>query len=387
MSPGREPLLTPVFALCFAGSFLQAVAFNLFVHFPGFLQELGADAVWIGLVTGATGIAAIVSRPLVGRLMDASGRRLVILLGGALNVATLSLYATVDSIGPWVFGVRMLHGLAEAMLFSGFFTYAVDIVPVSRRTEGIALFGISGILPMGLGGLLGDWLLGEGGFGWLFVAAVAFAGVSFTLSLALRDHRPATRADEPARGFRATIAQADLRPLWFVGSVFATSLTGAVVFVKAYVGDVGQGSVGPFFGAYSAAAVLLRLGFGWLPDRLGPKNVLYPSLVLLAAGLAAVPLVGGSTGFLLAGALCGLGHGFTFPILSGMVVSRTRDADRGTAVSIFTALFDAGIVVGGPLLGAVVVTAGYPAMFLVAAAMVLAGDAVYALWDRDQAPA
>ena len=75
----------------------------------------------------------------------------------------------------------------------------------------------------------------------------------------------------------------------------------------------------------------------------------------------------------LAGALVGVGHGFTFPILFGMLVTRARDADRGSALAIFTALFDLGVVVGGPLFGSVIRFSGFGAMFHTAAVAVFGG--------------
>jgi len=77
-----------------------------------------------------------------------------------------------------------------------------------------------------------------------------------------------------------------------------------------------------------------------------------------------------------------VGHGFTFPILFGILVTRTREADRGSAMAVFTALFDLGIFVGGPMFGAVIGWAGFPAMFLCAGAAVVAGLASFAAWDR-----
>ena len=58
--------------LCFAGNFLQALCFNLFLHLPGFLRDLGARDVEIGLLASLTSVAAIASRPPVGRVMDGS---------------------------------------------------------------------------------------------------------------------------------------------------------------------------------------------------------------------------------------------------------------------------------------------------------------------------
>jgi predicted MFS family arabinose efflux permease len=114
----------------------------------------------------------------------------------------------------------------------------------------------------------------------------------------------------------------------------------------------------------------------------GPRRVLLPSLALLAGGLGLLAGAATPAYVLAAGLCCGAGHGMVFPILSGMVVSRAREAERGSALAIFTALFDAGVLVGGPSLGAVIRASGYPAMFAASALWVVLGSAVFVAWER-----
>jgi MFS family permease len=377
-----DRLLTRAFALCAAANFLQALCFNLYLHLPGFLRGLGADEVVIGLLSGLTAVAAIAARPPVGRVMDSRGRRGVIVVGGLLNTTVCSLYLGVRAIGPWLVGVRVAHGLAEAMLFSSLFTLAADMVPASRRTEGLALFGVSGILPISLGGLLGDFILARATYGVLFATSSLLAALSLLTSLPLRDRpRPPAHEVAPSRGFGAAAVQPDLLPLWFMGSVFATALSAVFTFVTTFVLTTGIGSVGLFFSFYSGAAVFLRLFLGWLPDRIGPKAVLFPALSLLCAGLLLLAAAGRTRDIAIAGVFCGLGHGFTFPILSGFVVKRAREAERGAALSLFTALFDLGVLIGGPAFGAVIRSEGYPSAYRAAAGVVFLGTAGFAAWD------
>ncbi|MFQ5418234.1 MAG: MFS transporter [Myxococcota bacterium] len=63
-------------------------------------------------------------------------------------------------------------------------------------------------------------------------------------------------------------------------------------------------------------------------------------------------------------------------------MSRAREADRGTAMAIYTALFDLGVLVGGPLLGAIVDLFGYTVMFLTAAGILGVATLVFAVADR-----
>ena len=170
-----ERLLNRPLVLCSIASLAHGISFNLFLHLPGFLNELGASDVQIGFIFGITGASAILARPPIGRAMDTRGRRGVILVGNALNIVVCALFLTVDSIGPWIYAIRVLHGIAEAMLFTALFTYAADWVPASRRTQGLALFGVSGMLSMSLGGLIGDLLLARFDYEAVFVAALVCA--------------------------------------------------------------------------------------------------------------------------------------------------------------------------------------------------------------------
>ena len=381
----RARLFTAPFVLCWVANLAQGIAFSLFIHFPGFLKGMGATETVIGAMTGVTALVAIAARPRVGTLMDTRGRRGVILFGNALNVVVLFLYGTVSEIGPWIVVVRVFHGLSEALLFTALFTFAADHVPERRLTEGLALFGVSGMLPISMGGVLGDWILVHWDYSLLFRVSFGFAVAALLLSLPLRDvPNRATEdgADGVPLGFRTTLLQRDLLPLWWITTVFSLGLAAMFTFVKTFVMATELGTVGGFFTAYTAIALALRVFFGWLPDRYGPKRTLFPALVTLALGFFALADANSAEDVIVAGLLCGVGHGFSFPILFGMVVKRCRDADRGSAMAIYTGLFDVGLLVGGPTLGFVIDARGHAAMFATAGVAIVIGLLSFAFWDR-----
>ena len=80
--------------------------------------------------------------------------------------------------------------------------------------------------------------------------------------------------------------------------------------------------------------------------------------------------------------LCGIGHGYTFPILLGLVITRVAEGDRGSATAIFTALFDVGVAFGAPVFGGIVERTGFGVAYATAAGVILAGALSFALWDR-----
>ena len=379
--PGpREPLLTPTFALLSASHFLHALSFHLFLHLPGFFSRIGAGELEIGILAGAASAAAILARPAIGRVMDERGRRPIVWLGGVLGILACTAYLTVDRLGPFVYLVRITHGLSEAMLFASLFAFAADIVPASRRIEGIGLFGVSGMLPMALGGALGDAILARWSYSALFTTA-AIASVTATL-LSIPLAEPPRAEGERPRGLAAALFDRTLIALWVGGLCFATAIGSYFGFLKTFVIERDVGQVGSFFAAYSLVAVALRVLFGRVPERLGPKRVLSGALVSLLIGLLILATASAPWHLIAAGILCGLGHGWAFPILLGLVIGRARATERGAALAIYTALFDAGVLLGGPLLGAVIEALGYRAMFLSAAGLVVAGLAILVWLDR-----
>jgi MFS family permease len=357
------------------------MSYALFLHLSGYLAELGATDTQIGLIYAATAVASIAMRPLLGTVMDRHGRRPVIMVGGVLNIVFVLLYLTVTTLGPWVYVVRIGHGVAEAMLFSALFTYAADIIPASRRSQGIALFGVTGLLPIGVAGIVGDFILSVAGFTELFLAAGGFAVLTLLFSIPLPERRPKLAPGEKPRGFWSIVTERNLLPIWWMIGSFSTVLTAYFVFIRRYVDDTGLGSVGLFFSMYVAVAIAERVFLGWLPDRMGRKRVLYPSIVIMIAGFFVLAGATSWVGVAIAGALCGAGHGFIFPILTTLLVDRAPDTDRGSAMSFFTAMLDVGTLIGGPILGAIIDTAGWGPMYITAGVGLGIATVAFARWD------
>ena len=215
--------------------------------------------------------------------------------------------------------------------------------------------------------------------------AFGLAVLSLMVSTLMPEAWQARRASDdgagPPGGLRAALRQPDLRPLWLIGGTFSIAITALFVFTRRFVDDTGIGSVGSFFTAYTVAALFLRVFFGWLPDRIGPKRVLLPALLALATGFLWLGQATTDRDVVIGGLLCGIGHGYAFPILFGLVVSRAPEANRGMAMAVFTALFDVGVLVGGPFFGLVIERSGFSQMFVVAAGVTLVGTLIFYRWD------
>jgi MFS family permease len=367
-------LYTRHFWTASAAHALLGMGFWMFVVFPLHLERMGATASRIGLLIALEPAAAVLVRPVLGHLMSRQGRRWMLRLGGVVNLLAVILYTLVDDLGLAMAAVRVLHGIGIGALFTTFFTYAADIAPVDRRTESLAVFGISGILPTALAPALGEEIVIRFGFDAMFETAIVFSIGSLCVSWWLAEPEYDDEPDDgdSATGFWRLVHERRQFGVWTTALVFSIAMSSYVAFLEPYIHDRGLERAGLFFVCYSFAAIVLRTFGRTLPDRVGPRRMLLPALASLALGLYLVARLGSTASLGAAGLFCGMGHGYLFPILSGLSIDGTNRRTRGAAMSFFTAVFDFGQMVGPPILGALAEAAGYPAIFFAAMAAMIA---------------
>ncbi|MFQ5666764.1 MAG: MFS transporter [Candidatus Binatia bacterium] len=378
---GGDALFTRRFWLACSVHFSGAMALSLYILFPLFIRHLGGSRFTIGLYAGMTGAAAVAARLPVGRLLDSQGRHRVLAGAGLLHVAAWLGLLSVGELGVRSVLFVLLYGTAAGSLFASYFTYASDIVPASRRSEGIAMFGIWGILPNGLGPLAGEFLITRSGFHTYFIVAATFAFVSLCLSLALPETADRKRSHENQQASASVpVPWRQLIFLLFTTFMFGAAVESLFTFFAPFAYSEGRGNVGKFFMSYALTAVAVRVATGRLPDRVGLRRVLIPALFLYAVGILSVPRVTNLLPLILVGMLCGAGHGYSFPILNVLTVQLVAPSYRGRAVSWFTAMFDLGNTLANPALGAIAQWAGYRTMFTTSGLAILITAAVF--WRR-----
>lgn len=380
----KQSLFTRAFVLAALAALTLNLATFLFVHLPGFLQQLGAGEAEIGRIMAAQALGAILAWPLVGRMMDARGRRVVMLGGCALFIVVIGLYLSIDALGPFVYAVRLLDGIAATTWYAALFTHGADLVPAQRRTEGLAIFGASGLIPIGLSAQFGDVILAYASYRELFLGALGFAVLGLLLCLPLRDVRLVHgEPGLPSRGgLFAAAAQRNLLPIWFAAFAFFVALFALFSFMKTFVSTAGVGSVGSFFTAYAVIAVALRLFMGWLPDRIGTRRMLGIAMLCYALGFAVLAAAQTPAHVLVAGLLCGAGHGYTYPVLFSLVVERAGTRERGSAMAFYIAVDWLGLLIAGPVIGYAIELAGYGIAFIGLALLLAAGIGLFYGFDR-----
>ncbi|HEY4428547.1 MAG TPA: MFS transporter [Solirubrobacteraceae bacterium] len=334
---------------------------------PSFVRgPLHAGDVAVGVVVGAFALTAVVCRPLAGRRADRRGRRGV-LVGGALAMSLGGgLYLLSTGVPSLILG-RLVVGAGEGAVYTAGATWAVDLAPRDRQGLALGLFGLAVWGGLSLGPLAGELLRTSSGYDavWILTAALPLAGAAI-----------ATRIPEPARGSGidrpqpALLPRAARRPgaALALANIGYAALAGFVVLHLHARGIAGGATV---FTAFAIAVFTSRLALSRVPDRAGATPTATVAGLLEATGLVVIALAGSLPVALLGAVIVGAGFSMLFPSLALMVVGEVGEDSRGTALGAFTAFFDLGVGLGGPLAGATAALAGYPAVFYLSAAAAL----------------
>lgn len=152
------------------------------------------------------------------------------------------------------------------------------------------------------------------------------------------------------------------------GAAFGVMFT----FTQPLALQLGDANISPLFAGYTAAALLVRLVFGNLADRLGRARVggaalaLYSLVVAATAGLARGWLSVLGLGF-------GLAHGAFYPSLNALALEGVAREERGSVGAQFNAAFNSGVLLVTFGCGQVAQAYGYRVVFLLVACLSASG--------------
>jgi MFS family permease len=369
--PRDERLLTRPFLIVTATAAVFFVYIGMLIPIvPLFIEgPLGRGEFGIGLTIAVFALAAIAARPFLGRIADRYGRR-VLLIGGA-TLAGVAGIATSQASEFWqLLVLRALMGIGEAAVFVGAATLIADLSPRDRRAEGASYFSVAVFGGIGVGPILGEFLLDDTQFERAFVIAGVFALLAALVAVfAPARVAPREALDEtiasaaPATGRRRIIHPAAVMPgVVLASGVAAFSTFGA--FIPEYSREVGLATSGGLFAAYSLTSVLVRVFGATLPERLGPRRAVTIALGTLGIGLSVLATVPTVPALWVASVFVGIGMAFNYPSLLALTVNRASDSDRAWAISSFTMFFEVGSVFGGLFIGGFAQVVGKQTGFL-----------------------
>ena len=373
-------VMTANFALFFA-FYLLTPLLPLYLH-----ETFAATKDVIGLVLSGYTITALLFRPFSGYFVDSFPRKTVLLIAytafaiffaGYLAASTLLLFTIV----------RTLHGGPFGALTVANSTMAIDVLPSSRRNEGIGYYGLSNNLAMAISPSFAILVYTHThNFQLLFWLALAIAtfglAVDATLKVEARQVLNDRKAISLDRFFlkRGWLVAVDMV---FFGFCFGVLSNYLAIYGKQVLGITG--GTGTWFLLCAVGLMLSRLqgGKALRQGRL-THNASEGMLISLVGYTLFIlmPTIDHSLtyiGYYGSAILIGLGNGHLWPAFQNMMISMAHHNERGTANSTILISWDVGMGLGVMMGGIIAEHWNYDAAFWTVVLVNLTGVALYFL--------
>ena len=354
--------------LCF---FTNVSAYNLL---PLYLQTLGARAGEIGTIMAMYSLAAILGQTVTGRLLDRGWRKSCLLVGASLLTATSVAFGATTRLGWPLYGLRFLQGLGFALYVTSSMTLVADLAPPGRRAEAVGVYGAGGLVAVAIGPALGEYILDVSGFPAFFAATVLTA----VATLALASAAPSAPTTPAPRGQSLGWASwAPFLPVLLPGFQYGLANTIVFVFLPPYARAVGLPRAGPFYIAYTGAAILVRFVGGGLADRIGREQVILPALGAMTAGILLCSGLHATWLLVAIGVLNGTAQGFVMPAANALAFERAPSGRRGQAIAFYTGANLVGAALGASGFGWLAQAFGYRPAFVLASLVLALGSLAF----------
>lgn len=366
-------------------NFLLFFAFYLLTPLlPLYLNDqFKADKSLIGIVLSGYVVATLLIRPISGFLVDSFNRKKVlslcffaffILFAGYVGAGTLLMFAIV----------RTMHGIPFGASTVANSTVAIDVLPSSRRNEGIGFYGLSNNLAMAIAPSAGIYMYNAtSNFTLLFWLSFALAFIGFYVTTTVKIPQRELIANKPKFSLdhfflgRAWLLAVNIL---FFGLCWGVMSNYVAIYGREQLG-ITDGT-GIFFMLLSAGLVCSRL-YGSKSLRAGLITQSCVRGVLFSlAGYILFAMSIGQWSFFLSALLIGLGNGQMYPAFLNMFIHIARHDQRGTANSSILVSWDLGMGLGILVGGFVADYISYSAAFWVTAFMQLAGTLLFLFATR-----
>ena len=362
--------------------------FSLFFAFylltpllPLYLSEtFGATKDVIGLVLSGYTITALIFRPFSGYLVDSFPRKTVLMVSFSAFAIFFAGYLAAGTLLLFTI-VRTLHGGPFGTLTVANSTVAIDVLPSSRRNEGIGYYGLSNNLAMAIAPTFALFVYAEThNFQLLFWLAFAIATFGWIVDATV-DLKPKS-PKLPTLNSKLSLDRFFLKRGWllginmvFFGFCFGVLSNYLAIYGKQVMGITG--GTGTWFMLCSIGLILSRLQGGKaLRKGLLTHNASEGMLISLV-GYTLFVAFPNSFGYYSSAILIGLGNGHMWPAFQNMMISMAHHNERGTANSTILISWDIGMGLGILAGGAIAEHLGYTTAFWSVAVMNAIGVLLY----------
>lgn len=379
----KDRLFTSSYICILAANFLMFFGFWLLIPvLPFYLKETyNCPTAALGTILSCYTVSCLCVRPFSGFLMDKLPRKPIYIFCYAMCISIFGGYIAVKTLFLFII-LRALHGVAFGGVTVGGNTLCVDIMPSSRRGEGLGYYGLTNNIAMALGPMTGLFLHGKISYDNIFIVGMTTSVIGLACASAVKtkkktgNNNPAssrlalTKTCDSCENTNKSLSGTHNSPILsldrFVlikGIPVSLSLLllsipyGATTnFVAMYANEIGLDvPTGFFFTLMAFGMGVSRIIAGKHVDRgyitqcihWGYYPVILAFLLLgLCRFITPTSIYTATAIFFSVPLLLGTGFGVMFPAMNSLYINLAPNNRRATATSTYLTAWDVGIGIG-----------------------------------------
>lgn len=375
----KDKLFTRSYVAILAANFLMFMGFYLLLPIlPFYLSEsYGIDKAMIGTALSCYVVAALCVRPFAGYLLDTFARKPLYLLAYGVFTIVFASYILAGVLVMFIV-LRILHGASFGVVTVAGNTIVIDVIPSSRRGEGLGYYGMANNFAMSVGPMLGLFMHDHFSFEFIFLCSFCSCILGFVCASSVKTRVRPPEQRKPIsldrfillRGIPGGVA------LMLLSIPYGITTT----YIAMYSKELGLSvSSGLFFTLMAVGIASSRVFSGKLVDK-GYLTVLIRWSKLMAVvvffSLGLCKWLSGMTDvswlFMGCALFMGISFGTMFPAYNTLFVNLAPNSERGTAVSTYLTSWDVGVGTGLLVGGMVSEYLGFDIAYFIGAGLSLA---------------
>lgn len=351
----KDKLFSPGFCYILAANFLLFFAFYLILPvLPFYLKEqFLAGKSMIGFILSCYTIACFCIRPFSGYMLDSFNRKPLYLLSYVVFVVIFGGYMLAGVLSLFI-ALRIVHGLAFGMVTVAGNTIVIDILPSSRRGEGLGYYGLANNIAMSFGPMIGLFMYGSCSYEAIFACSLVAGSLGLVMAGLVKTPVKQLVKREPLSLDRFFLVKGIPAGISLLLLSIPYGMTTSYVAMYAQEINI-EVSSGLYFTFMAVGLAVSRVFSGRQVDK--GRITLVISLGMYLACVSFFALAAcerwmlwnphiTSVLFLLIALMQGVSFGTMFPAFNTLFVNLAPNSQRGTATSTYLTSWDVGIGIG-----------------------------------------
>ncbi len=318
------------------------------------IDVFGASKSTVGVILSCYTVAVLMVRPFSGFLADAFSRKPVYIVAYFLFISIFVGYLLAATLVVFTV-LRILHGFAFGTVTTTGNTLVIDVMPSSRRGEGLGYYGVMNNLAMSMGPMIGLFITASGSFEYIFYCSILTGVIGLMFALSVRAPRKIPQTKNSVLSVDRFFLVAGIRACISL-MCLAIPYGMTTSFIALYASELGMtANTGFFFTVMAAGLIVSRIGSGKRVDRGLVTQVIGQGIAILFVGLVCEALLGAAAGwnpgagyavYFAAAFFIGFGYGTLFPAYNTLFINLAPNSRRATASATYLTGWDVGIGIG-----------------------------------------